>query len=688
MSVAPQKADAGPQLHLVPPPERVSRLWLAALGAVCAVAAIYHLVQSLGHVTPSVYTDELLFSELARSFAAGDGFLVRGEHVFFPAFLPALVQAPAWLAGSTPAAYAVAKGVNTVLMCSAALPAYWLARRLVRPSYALTVAAATVATGGMLYHGYLMSEALAYPVFLLAVGLCVRALASPSPRRDAVAVAVLGVAVLTRAQFVVLPVVFVLAILLVGRPLRRHWTALAALGLGGALALAAGSGLLGFYRGAGELDYPLVDVIRWTGWTAALLPFAAGLLIAPGALLGLWSSLRRPYGAAERPFALITVLLAVLMPLQAGLIASGESHKPFERYVFYLVPLLFVAFFAYAERGRPALRDTAPAAAGLAALAFVVPFGSLALDSFSFDSPTLSAVETLGRWTSQGDAAALFAALGVLGALAAVLLRRRQLMLGVASVVLAFAVGVAAYSADRQMTQRTLDSLAPSQPDWLERAEIDAADVLLLPGGSLHSGWVLESWNRNVRRTYHLGEVPDDQLPFTETGLRPDGTVSTTAGDPVRSRYLVVNDAGTQVDPVGARVLRPRDGLTLYRTDGALRFRSVAFGVYSDGWAQSIVRYRAFPGLQVTGRYRVTLSLPKGRPSRVVDLEAGTVRRTATLEPGARLTVELPVAENPIPALAIRIGRADFIDAGKPKPRLVGARVTRLEFMPEKGSRN
>ena len=104
MSVAPQKADAGPQLHLVPPPERVSRLWLAALGAVCAVAAIYHLVQSLGHVTPSVFTDELLFSELARSFAAGDGFLVRGEHVFFPAFLPALVQAPAWLAGSTPAA--------------------------------------------------------------------------------------------------------------------------------------------------------------------------------------------------------------------------------------------------------------------------------------------------------------------------------------------------------------------------------------------------------------------------------------------------------------------------------------------------------------------------------------------------------------------------------------------------------
>lgn len=688
MSVAPEKVESGPQLHLVPPPERVSRLWLAALGAVCVVAAVYHWLQSLGHVTPSVFTDELLFSELARSFANGDRFLVRGEHVFFPAFLPSLLQAPAWLAGSTPAAYAVAKGLNTVLMCSAALPAYWLARQLVRPAYALTVAAATVAAGGMIYHGYLMSEALAYPVFLLAVGFCVHALASPSPRRDALAVAVLALAVLTRAQFVVLPVVFVLAVLLVGRPLRRHWTALSALGVGGVLALAAGSGVLGFYRGAGELDYPLDGVIRWTGWTAALLPFAAGLLIAPGAVLGLWSSLRRPRGAAERAFALLTTLLAVLMPLQAGLIASGESHKPFERYVFYLVPLLFLAFFTYAERGRAALRPTAAAGAGLAALALVVPFGSLALDSFSFDSPTLSAVETLGRWTSEGDAAALFAALGVVAAVAAVLLRRRPLLLGVGSVVLAFIIGAAAYSGDRRMTQRTLDSLAPTQPDWLERAGIDEADVLVLAGGSLHSGWVLESWNRNVHRTYHLGEVPDDQLPFTETGLRPDGTVSTVRGRPVRSRYVVVDDSGTQVDLVGARILRPRDGLTLYRTQGALRFRSVAFGVYSDRWAQSIVRYRAFPGRGVRGRYRVTLSLPAGRPSRGVQLEAGDARRTATLEPGARLTMDVPVAGTPVPELAIRIERADFIDAEKPKPRLVGARVERLGFIPEKGSRN
>jgi hypothetical protein len=41
-----------------------------------------------------------------------------------------------------------------------------------------------------------------------------------------------------------------------------------------------------------------------------------------------------------------------------------------------------------------------------------------------------------------------------------------------------------------------------------------------------------------------------------------------------------------------------------------------------------------------------------------------------------------------VPELAIRIDRADFIDASKPKPRLVGARVEQLEFVPRKGSRN
>ena len=511
-------------------PQGRTSVWPLALGVVCAIGAIYHWLQSRGHATPAVFTDELLFSELARSLAAGEGFVVRDQPLFFPAFVPSLLQAPAWLAGSTPLAYALAKALNTVLMCSAALPAYWLARHLVRPAYALIVAAATLAGGGMLYHGYLTSESAAYPVFLLAVAVSVRALAAPSRGRDLLAVAVLFLAVLTRAQFVVLPLVFVVAMLLVGRPLRRHVTALAALGLAAVLGLAAGAGALGFYEGARELDYPLGETLRWTAWTAALLPFGVGLLVVPGAVLGLAHAVR-DRRAGERAFGVVTTLLLVLMPLQAGLIASGESHKPFERYVFYLAPLLFLAFFTFAERCVTAKRWQIAGAAGLAGLALVIPFASLALYPFSFDSPTLSAVGTVGRWTSQGDAAALFAAAGVLGGLAAVGLQRRPALAGVLSVALAFSIGLAAYDGDKRMTRRTLDSLVGSKPDWLERTGVAKADLLALPGGSLHSGWVLESWNRNAGRTFHLGDVPHDQLPYTPVGIESDGTVSTVPGD-------------------------------------------------------------------------------------------------------------------------------------------------------------
>jgi hypothetical protein len=677
-----------PELSRAPAPVRSSRLWLLALAGIVAVAAAYHWLQSRGHVTPAVFTDELLFSELARSLAAGEGFVVRDQPLFIPAFFPALLQAPAWLAGSTPLAYALAKTLNTVLMCSAALPAYWLSRQLVRPAYALIVAVATLAGGGMLYHGYLTSEAAAYPVFLLAVAVSVRALAAPSRGRDLIAVAVLLLAVLTRAQFIVLPLVFALAILFVGRPLRRHATALVALIAGGTLALVAGSSALGFYEGARTLDYPLDETLRWTGWTAALLPYGAGLLVVPGALLGVAFALARPRSSAERAFGLLTALLLALMPLQAGLIASGESHKPFERYVFYLLPLLFLAFFAFAERNVSGRRLYSGIALALAGLALAVPFASLALVPFSFDSPTLSAVETVGRWTSQGDAAAMFAALGVLSPLAAAALQRRPALLGVVSVVLAFAIGVAAYDGDRRMTRRTLDSLAAAQPDWLERSGISSADVLALPGGSLHSGWVLESWNRNVGRTFHLGDVPHDQLPYIEVGLREDGTVATGTGEPVRSRYLVVNDAGTQVELAGRLLSRPRSGLSLYRTDGALRLHSYAEGLGGDGWARSVLRYRVWPTAASRGWYRVTLALPAGRLARAVEAEAGPVRRRATLRPGSSLTLRLPVSGPRVPELGIRIDRADFIDAETPHPRLVAARVKELDFIPEKGSRN
>ena len=673
---------------LEPAPAR-RRRWPLALGALFCVTTAYHWLQSRGHVTPAIFTDELMFSELARSVAAGEGLSVRGRDFLFPGVVPVFFQAPAWLAGGA-TAYGLAKSLNAFLMCLALFPAWTLARLVLRPAHAFAVAVATVSGGAMLYHSYLTSEAVAYPVFLLAVAVCVRAIAEPSRRWDLVAVLVLAVAVLTRAQFVALPIAFGVAVVLVGRPLRRHVVALGALTLLAAAALVQGAVGLGFYASVVELDYEALETLRWGSWTAALLPFAAGMLVVPGAILGLGYGLVRPRSRGEAAFAWITALLILAFPLQAGLIASGEADRPLERYVFYAVPLLFVSFFLYFERGAPRRMLHAGVALALGGLALAVPLATLAVDPFSFGSPTLSAVAELGRRLALGDAAALFATGGLLAALVAAAVPVRRLAVPVAglSIVLAFAVGAAAYSGDRRMTQGTLADLAPAQADWLDRLELEDADVLVLPGGSLHFGWMLESWNRNVGRTFHLGDVHADPLPFTQVGLLPDGSLADTGRTRVESRYLVVNDLGTQIDLVGERILSPVRGLTLYRpAPGPLRLRSLATGLYGDRWARGVLTYAVWPERVRTGSYHVRLELPAGRFPRTVEFEAGSVRRFAELRSGAPVELRIPVSGRPLPELAIRVGKADLIDTETARARLVAARVTRLDFVPTNPSR-
>src|SRR6059058_5067613 len=112
-----------------------------ALPLVFAGATLYHFLQSRGHATPTIFNDELLYAKLSQSLAAGHGLAIRGEHFFFPSPLAPLVQAPVWLLSSMTDAYAVAKLLNAAVMSAAVFPAYFIARRVVRPSSALFTAA-------------------------------------------------------------------------------------------------------------------------------------------------------------------------------------------------------------------------------------------------------------------------------------------------------------------------------------------------------------------------------------------------------------------------------------------------------------------------------------------------------------------------------------------------------------------
>jgi hypothetical protein len=679
---------ARPQLSVVPRPRRLPGP-KTILAGIYVLAFAYHWLQSRAHVSPAVFGDELLYSKLAQSVAAGDGFSIRGETVFFPAPLAILAQAPAWLLDSTSTAYGVVKAMNAAFMAAAALPAYFLARRLVRPSYALLAAAAAVAGPAMLYAPYLMSEALAYPVFLLALATMLRAIERPSRRMELAVVAVSLAAVLTRLQLVVLPLAYLLAVPVsarlcgesIGAALRRHRLSLGLLVLLGALPLATGGAVLGTYSGATLLEYDLGATVGWSARTASLLPFGAGLLIVPGALLGLGL---RPRGRAEAAFATLAIATIVLVLLEVGLIAAADAGHELERYAIYLVPLLAIAFFVYAERGAPWRRAYVGLALAGAATAWLMPFPARAGTTFTFDAPTFSVYGQLAAWWGHANAATVFAGLPLLAgiALACVSLRRSfaPVAVGVATIAVLLLSGVVAYAGEHKTARGTLEQRAGDPPDWLDRSGLGPADYLQLPGGSPYFGWLLEAWNRDFRRPVHLG-AGGDWFASSRATIGSDGRLLVDGASPT-TKILVVNNYATAIELDGEVVARPRDGLTAYRLPAEARVRGLAVGLTFDRWAETIVSYRVWPKRPTnSGTYHVTVALPAGsRERRVTFTVGGAAPRTLVLAGDASKTVEIPARGYPVPTLRITTDQADSLDAGTPNARLVAVRIPRLSY--------
>ena len=647
-----------------------------ALPVLFLVATAYHFLQSQGHATPTVFNDELLYAKLSQSIAAGHALAIRGEHFFFPAPLASLVQAPAWLLHSMTDAYAAAKLLNAAVMSAAVFPSYWLARRVARPSFALLTAAAAVATPAMFYHAYMMSEALAYPVFLVAVAVLTRALAGQSRWAAIEVPAVCALAIATRIQFVVLPLAYFAAVAICGRGTYRRHAVPAAVTAALLAALIGLPGLLGQYGPSNFGHATPAGIAHWALMNGALLPFALGLAIVPGAIFGLGLMLARPRSPVERALAVLTVVSTTLFLGQTALISATEAHRPLERYLFYVTPLFFLAFFRFAERGAPRrFLYAGVGCIGALLLSRLSLPGMTGTAGFFFDAPTLTGFARAAYHFGLPDASLLYAAIPLALALLAwaVPLTRRGAphLFALLAICLSLVAGASVYATDRLATQWDARTFSADPPDWLDRSGLGPARYLTLPRSNDFLGTQLESWNRDLRGVILLGKPASDPYPVQVAHIAPDGRLI-VAGRPTRSEVLVINVDGSAIDLDGRLVARPRQGLVAYRVPENAHVRSLARGLSPDGWTGTLLDYEVWP--RRAGSYELTLTLPPDTSPRNATLSAGGAKRTVILRAAHRTHLTIPTSGAPLHVVV-------DVPTSPLGGRVLGAQVVALRFV-------
>jgi Dolichyl-phosphate-mannose-protein mannosyltransferase len=676
--------------------------WLTGIVVLSAVVRI-----AIGRrvVAPWIMVDEIVYSELAKNVAAHGEFLVRGVPSHGYGFVYPVLVAPAWaLFTSIPSAYAAAKGINAVTMSLAAIPAYFLARRILTERLALLAAGLTVLVPAMLYTGVLMTENAFYPIFLLTSLVLVVTLERPTALRQIGLLALCALAFETRAQAVALFAVVATAPLLLGLVERRGlrgtirpfaWL-YGLLGAGAILAVAVEGArgrsplaLLGAYQAATSTSYTPQGILRfflyhWAGLDLAMgvLPFAA--------LLAMWLAPRRPT-AAGRAFTVASLSISVWLVAEVASFASaGYVDRIEERNMFYLVPFGLIALLGLAAdgvvpRGR---RPIVLAAVVAGVLPVFIPFGHFITTSALSDSfflmPWWWAQDHLIRLQQVRWAA--FAVALVAAALFALLPRRYALVLPALVAVYFVLTAIVVESGRHGIHKATVGSLwaGTHMPhrNWIDREVGSGARVAILWTKTMPTPYPVyenEFFSRAVRTVYDVdGAHPPDPLPEVTAIQGAGGALMTGPGQPLRAQYVL-----SDVEVGGKRIATDPVGVALYRVDGPVVILNHVTGLYpNDTWSGKTVTYRRVEcaGGSLAVQLQADESLFK-TPQTVVATEHGNpIGRTVVPLAGiTTMTVPL-VSRNGVCTVRFTVGRTAVPGPGD--RRALGAHF--LSFTPSR----
>lgn len=558
--------------------------WLAALLGAWLLA---HWGLSLLVPSPYIFPDELIYLELSRHLAHGEGFLFRGEPMRFPTVLYPLALVPAQWAADPTLAFRLAQATSTLLMGAAAVPIYLLARRLLSARWALATTALAMVAPYTIYAHTIMAEGLFFALLMGVAYATLQAILAPGRRWKLLLGLLLGLAFFAKPQGMLLtPVVVATFVLSEGwrqqpgfaRRLGAFWPAVAvfvlivslhvlrtALTVPGA-DLTSLATYLGTYSGglSGKAAF------TWGHFFTA----AAGIVGATALSLGFWPlALFGPFAwrtaragtLVERVYLTFAVLTgAMLLALASQNVAIIDPRQVQERYTFYVGPLLLVGALSVLARGPVPWRSAG--AIAVAALALSVSFIERAAYAY-VDTPAYMAMYR--PWLSLGwRATELALAVGGLAYLA---------VLGVAwargarrpAFALAMAYGLALTGLSFYAQSALSGVYAQQKPfvAWVQaHAATDRPIALISDGLPYMPAMLTDVFSRQPIRQFYLERPYAAWLERRLTEMAADGELLELSALPDGARIVA-----HQSVPLALPVLARQGQVVIYEKRGRVR---------------------------------------------------------------------------------------------------------------------
>jgi hypothetical protein len=565
------------------------------VGAVAALRISLNDAQSL----PGVFGDELIYTDLAKSFAEDGTLTLRGvvdngHSILYPVWI-----SPAYaLAADGVSAYRAVQVVNALTMALTAVPTYFLARRVVTHGWSLVVSLFSVLIPATAYSALVMTESLFYPIFVAAVLALTLTLERPTLARQLLTVALVLVLVAVRTQALALLPAVVTAVVVDGlrvpslrERLKAFWPTWTALGAVAVLALVAsqvGSEAPTGAYGALLDTYNPIDVVRWATRSTAGYLLEVGVVALAALPLALTRLLRRHASAAERAlgataFGVCVWVLISVAVLSASPYGLGILHA---RSLFFVTPLVLVCFAYWLMNGlpRPLYPTLAIVVVSLGVVLLLPP--RVFMSSAFVDSPTNVLWVALKERITDVPVEWFVAGAAVVGA--AVFLRARTATLPLACFLVTVLFVNANFAFRSTITRDDSKALG-----WVDRTLHDgehatvvhvAVDSDQCPNGSDNYQGEAVTWteffNKSVNRVYGvLGQVGNDGLTTPQLAIRPDGELLGSDG-PISPDYAVVDSrvrvVGTELAKLDLHDLPGFDtkragALTLWRPEKPLR---------------------------------------------------------------------------------------------------------------------